>query len=270
MEKSSLIETKPSSSSCSSSYNSSATILSCECQKVQIATAFLPIDRVECCCCDCRLAVRWCHETLGGPAARRPDIVDLLYFPNALRILQPDDDIEQGGVDSVLALLRVYMIQKGYNTRRVVATCCGTPMLGDHPNYRRRKFVSFQPPACLRIQKQKNDLDEDQKTNKKVELEPSNVSTDEQLYLPPQRRIFMQDLSAKQKESIPAFMPPSDASKTAIYPPSLQRLPAERYTTAQTLIEHLAETLYMMDSDYQGKQPKCNREHPPKPSHEGK
>ena len=229
-----------------------AAILSCACSKVQIAMAYPPVDRVECCCCDCRLAIQWCHETLGGPDPRRPEIADLLYFPNALNVLSLPTD---AGDDSTPPL-QVCMIQTGYKTRRVVVTCCGTALLGDHPNYRRRKFVTFQPPARLRL------LSQD------IESVPSEEGTTMTLQgLPAQRRIFTHDLSLEEQKSSPPFLPPPNAAQCSIYPPPVTLPP--HYISAQTLMDSLGEISYMMDADFQGRPTSWNKKNPDKPTHQG-
>ena len=83
------------------------------------------------------------------------EYVELAYFANCLKV-------EQGG-----EYLDVFMIKEGYSTKRIVASCCGTAMMGDHPFYKEEKFVTYCPPA-------------------KMELK--NCES-----MPPQRRIFEAD-----------------------------------------------------------------------------
>lgn len=173
--------------------------------------------------------MQWCHTTLGGGPSGDDMFADLVYFPNALRVLSPNDNDDK-------PRLQVYMIQKGYNARRVVATCCGTLLLGDHPNYQKRKLVTCIPPGRL--------------------LE----STFE--LLPPQRRIFTQDLSEEEQNAIADFNAPPNAIVSSVHPEPPELLPAG-YMTAQTLMDDLlgGEIYYMMPAGYKGKPTSYNKKY---------
>jgi hypothetical protein len=75
-----------------------------------------------------------CTENGGPPCPPAPD---LLYFPNRLQVVQ--------GVEN----LRCFTLLEGYPTRRVVATCCWTALLGDHPSYDSVRLVTYPNPAIF-------------------------------------------------------------------------------------------------------------------------
>ena len=208
-----------------------AATLSCVCNQTKISIASAPIRRVECCCMDCRKGVAWCHTAKGGPEPPHPFLVaDLVYFPNLLK------------VECGREYLKAYLIQQNYNTRRVVATCCWTVLLGDHPAYQQERFVTYPPPAVL------------------------SLASGVQLF-PPTRRIFTQDLTPEELESLP---PLTDTTASSPFPPSpdLKDLQSKfpDYETAQSLIDSFNPILYM-DSNYQGKPTAWNQQFPSGPYH---
>lgn len=192
------------------------TTLECQCKQVIISLPGPPINRLECCCVDCKFGVEWCQKKLKGPALETT-YVDLAYWPNCLQV-------EEGGEH-----MEVFKIKAGYVTSRVIATCCGTAMLGDHPYYQQQKIVAYVPPA--------------QATVKHCEM------------MPAQRRIFEGDATG---EIAPFQAPdkPAEAVKTDL---NKWRSKHPRYTNIQRLMGSIGPLQYM-DPSYEGKEPEYNRQ----------
>ncbi|KAJ1434714.1 hypothetical protein B484DRAFT_282711 [Ochromonadaceae sp. CCMP2298] len=110
--------------------------LSCVCGETSIHLPGKPVLRYECCCCDCRRGLAVCQER-GG--AKPPLVPDLLYFPNRLQVISGKDH------------LRCFTLLKGYPTRRVVAVCCWTALLADHPSYESVRLVTYPIPAVITL-----------------------------------------------------------------------------------------------------------------------
>lgn len=269
-----------------------AATLSCHCQKVQLAFPSHPVSFLECCCCDCRRAVDWCAEQLQK---RRPQqesakvtpsttprclAVPLLYFPNRLRVVQGASH------------LQLYMLRPGYNTRRWVATCCWTPLVGDHPAYQRRRLVSYV----------QGDTSKDHcHPLSQVALWAADGTV---LHLPPPaRRIFTDDLTAQELESLDPLpknsdirepptsqprneatnsalrLPPATVAKTIVTDASLQSLDQEfpDYASLQLLVQDFPLQYMLRDDEAEClssptttcKLPHWNRLNPRLPSHEG-
>lgn len=190
--------------------------LCCNCGEVVISTALPPTYRTECCCVDCRKALKWC-ESRGG--RNPPPLVDLLYFPNALKVDRGRDR------------LCCYLLKKGYDTRRVVATCCWTSLVADHPSYKGKVFNLCNWRASLALADQKA--------------------------LPPVfRRLFQSDMTAEELAALPPESPPpikpvkkrtDSKAKTS----HLLCLQGGRFITIQNLIDSLGN-IEFMDSQYEG------------------
>ena len=116
------------------SMDTTLTRLSCVCGETSLYLPGRSVLRYQCCCCDCRRGLAVCTENGGPPYPPAPD---LLYFPNRLQVLQ--------GVDH----LRCFTLLDGYPTRRIVATCCWTALLGDHPSYDSVRLVTYPNPAIF-------------------------------------------------------------------------------------------------------------------------
>lgn len=190
--------------------------LTCTCGEVVLSLAGPPLNRLECCCMDCKKALHWCHSTLRGPELTTA-YVDLVYYPNCFQI-------EQGG-----EFLDVYMIKEGYSTKRIVATCCGTALMGDHPFYQGAKFVTYKPAQL-----------------KNCEL------------MRAQRRIFEADNTPDEKATIPKFIRPPKLDD--IEQPDLNAWKSKHphYTTIQGLIRTIGPVQYM-DPEFDGKEPQWNK-----------
>ncbi|WP_394763806.1 GFA family protein [Phenylobacterium sp.] len=92
-----------------------ATHLCCTCGKVEIETVGTPIISAACCCNSCRTAAARLHaesQILGPFGETRFE----LYRKDRVRFLR--------GVDQ----LQDFHLQAGAKTRRVIATCCNTPI----------------------------------------------------------------------------------------------------------------------------------------------
>jgi hypothetical protein len=205
------------------------TTLTCKCQKVEISIAAPPVNRLECCCRDCRKGLAWCASK-GGPPP--PPVPDLVYFPNAIR------------VDMGMKHLKCYLIKQAYNTRRVVAQCCWTCLVADHPSYRGTRIVSYNYTT---ISNNNNFTRNDD---------------GETLLLPVQRRIFQNDMSPEELALLPLFSPPPVSSaKEVMTKEELDVLLLwsnknniagnTTFDTIQTLIDSLGKIQYM-DADYDG------------------
>jgi hypothetical protein len=104
---------------------------------VAITFPLRPVQRFECCCVDCRKGLAVCAAQRGEPP---PALPDLVYFPNAF------------AVASGAGKLRCFTLKQGYPTKRVVASCCHTPLLADHPAYGGLRVVAYRnAPASLRM-----------------------------------------------------------------------------------------------------------------------
>lgn len=206
--------------------------ISCDCRQVKIAIRSEPVTRYECCCMDCRKGLQWCTEQ-GGPIPNHAYIADLAYFPNHLKVMSGKD------------MLRTYLIKKQYNTQRVVATCCWTPLVGDHPSYRQNIFVTYLSSARLGLKS----------------VGESGDTQEEYVLPPPQRRLFTEDLTVEEQASLPPFEPP-----TVSFPshPS-QTTTRDDYETLQSLVKSLGP-IQFMDPEYQGKPTKWNQLYPPPPN----
>ena len=88
-------------------------LVACNCEKVKLKfTVAQPRFRVECCCVDCNDAHRWA-ESKGGPKdSGMGRGADLWYFENDLQVLSGNEHIA------------FFVLDDGYATTRLVATCC--------------------------------------------------------------------------------------------------------------------------------------------------
>lgn len=212
--------------------------LSCCCQQTKISFAALPIKRLECCCVDCRKGIDWCIEQQQKQQQQNTQstvtssvISDLVYFPNLLQVTTGKE------------LLKAYKIKENYNTLRIVATCCWTPLLGDHPFYQQQYFVTYHPTSNLTIGRH-----------------------DTMKTLPPaSRRIFVDDLTPSEMTLLPPFdLDKQQSSSSSSFPssPDLQELQNQYpdYESLQSLIESLDEGhIHYMDPSYQGPPTEWNK-----------
>lgn len=96
--------------------------VSCVCGKASITlTNPSPRKCVECCCCDCHLALVWCHEQ-GGPRPPSPPLA-LLYFDNDISAVRGEEH------------LIVVKLRKNGASERLVAACCYTTLAVSHWAY---------------------------------------------------------------------------------------------------------------------------------------
>jgi hypothetical protein len=208
--------------------------LSCVCRTAMISLAALPIERVQCCCLDCRKGIDWCAEQGGPPGST--SLADLVYVPNSLCVVSGRERLVP------------YMIKEGYNTVRVVATCCWTPLLGDHPLYQQKRFVVYHPTLTLH-----------------------DAAQAKLVLPPPTRRLFEGDLTPQELELLPPLsmfqqkqqqqLQLQQNTLTSAPPSYLHHLVGgkKHYETIQSLIESLGVVQYM-DPEYDnGKQTKWNR-----------
>lgn len=98
--------------------------ISCTCGKVGLEVSGTPIISSECCCNSCRAAGKNLEQLQGAPK-----IVNsygatrfMLYRKDKIRFLSGHD------------LLAEYRLKPDASTRRVVATCCNTPVFLEFEN----------------------------------------------------------------------------------------------------------------------------------------
>eukprot|EP00470_Lotharella_oceanica_P003568 CAMPEP_0170172460 /NCGR_PEP_ID=MMETSP0040_2-20121228/5690_1 /TAXON_ID=641309 /ORGANISM="Lotharella oceanica, Strain CCMP622" /LENGTH=293 /DNA_ID=CAMNT_0010413119 /DNA_START=174 /DNA_END=1055 /DNA_ORIENTATION=+ len=143
--------------------------LRCVCNKVRIHFPMVPFKRLQCCCCDCRKGIAFSASRGGKQGPVAPDLV---YFLNAMK------------VESGFEFLRCFLIQKGYNTRRVYATCCWTALLGDHPAYQGICVVTYNDPTIIELD------------DTKAALRPFD------------NRIFEKDMTKEELAKVTPYAPP--------------------------------------------------------------
>jgi hypothetical protein len=97
---------------------SAVTNLSCRCGKVHIEAIGAPILCAECCCTSCRQAAAKFRSLPHSPETLTPDggIAYVLQRKDRVRIV------------SGLEHLREFRLSADSSTRRVIATCCNTPI----------------------------------------------------------------------------------------------------------------------------------------------
>ena len=120
-----------------------AASLVCDCGAVRVSLALAAVHRNQCCCVDCRKGIRFCTEQGGAPVRSETGVddppADLLYFPNAVKVVSGSEH------------LKCFVIKSGFCTKRVIASCCWTALLGAHPNYRGIVCVTYPGHATLHL-----------------------------------------------------------------------------------------------------------------------
>lgn len=199
----------------------------CQCNQVRISIPFPPVRRLECCCCDCRKSLKLFADQ-GGPTPE--PLADVVYFPNALR------------VDSGMEHLRSFLVREGSNTRRIVAECCWTCVLCDHPSYDGIRFATYNRPAFVHL----------------GDMGPLR---------PPDGRIFQQDMTQEELATLPPEPrgTPDRGKKEATVGAkaaldTLSTVEGE-FITIQTLLQSI-EHLETMDPQHDGPEPFWNRMQP--------
>jgi hypothetical protein len=117
----------------------------CRCGQVLIEITAAPIVSAICCCESCQAAGRAIEQTPGAPAVVRPDggTEYCLYRKDRLRVLAGGEHLQER------------RLTPASPTRRVVASCCATPMFLDFTKghwvsvYRDR--APGAPPLEMRI-----------------------------------------------------------------------------------------------------------------------
>jgi hypothetical protein len=101
--------------------SSSPVTASCRCGQVRFAVSGAPIMHVACYCTSCRTAGRGFEQTLGSPPVVTDDGgTDLVLY-------RKDRFVQTAGA----GLLSEHRLKPDSPTRRMVATCCNTPVLLD-------------------------------------------------------------------------------------------------------------------------------------------
>ena len=115
--------------------NSNLMTAFCRCGQVAFAIRGAPILHVACYCNSCRTAGRGFEETLGA----RPIVAD--DGGTDLVLYRKDRVLPTAGADR----LREHRLKPESPTRRLIATCCNTPMLLD---FTKGHWLSFYR-GCL-------------------------------------------------------------------------------------------------------------------------
>eukprot|EP00811_Abedinium_folium_P005837 NODE_15370_length_1053_cov_8.800216.p2 GENE.NODE_15370_length_1053_cov_8.800216~~NODE_15370_length_1053_cov_8.800216.p2 ORF type:complete len:181 (-),score=32.14 NODE_15370_length_1053_cov_8.800216:392-934(-) len=106
--------------------------ISCKCLKVEITVTYdEPTYCLECACEDCFQAAAWA-EGQGGPKAPRDEVLLAAFYPNDLTVEKGQQYLQSymQRADSA------WILGKGVNgSVRVVATCCYSTLIVDHPFY---------------------------------------------------------------------------------------------------------------------------------------
>ena len=101
-----------------------ATELSCACGQVRLEVEGTPIVTVECCCNSCRAAGARFQALPSAPSILSPNGCTrfVLYRKDRVRFVQGS------------ANLKEFRLKPESKTRRVVATCCNTPVFAEFQN----------------------------------------------------------------------------------------------------------------------------------------
>jgi hypothetical protein len=96
-------------------------VAACECGRSAIEIAGAPIVSAVCCCESCRTAGRQFEQAPGAPSVVRPDggVEYCCYRKDRVRVARGGEHLEER------------RLTPASPTRRVVATCCNTPMFLD-------------------------------------------------------------------------------------------------------------------------------------------
>ena len=122
----------------------------------------------ECACNDCYQHMKWCRA-VGGPDV--PPIPHGGYWDNDIQLDRGEEN------------LMVVMLRESGRSRRLVAKCCYSTLIIDHPGYKQLSFLLFEN-AC--------------KIPWDNETDPPSVTR------PPSDRIFMWDWYGSRGE-LPEF-----------------------------------------------------------------
>jgi len=227
--------------------------LKCKCGTVAIHLRLPPVLRYECCCVDCRKGLATCAVLRREPP---PALSDNVFFPNALTVV------------SGTAKLRCLVIKRHYPTRRVVASCCDTPLLADHPAYAGKRLAAYNnAPAVLRTLAAGSPQEESAAALRPVDA-----------------RIYQDDMTAAELAALPAATcdaptGPDEhqrlwADSTAAAEAALQRLAATSAAVAATApatvtVQELIDSIGSVgvsDPDHGGPTPRWLRSNPPGPT----
>jgi hypothetical protein len=97
-------------------------VASCRCGQTAIEASGKPIASVSCYCRSCQEAGRLLEALPGAPVLRDPDggTRCLVFRKDRVRMAKGADRLQE------------HRLKSDSPTRRVVATCCNTPMFGDY------------------------------------------------------------------------------------------------------------------------------------------
>jgi hypothetical protein len=168
-------------------------------------------------------------------------------------------------VDRGLGLLKCFLIKEGYNTRRIVASCCWTCLLGDHPSYDGLRFVVYNDSSIVQIIHESSSSED--------------ASAEEQPHrplLPASRRIFESDLTPEERATLSSFLVPDDIGNirsssgggeaaVIIAKASDDDDEESKYITVQTLMDMMIGKIEFMNPMFEGTEPRWNALHPDAP-----
>ena len=123
-----------------------STSLTCACGQVQLQLVGAPIMRVECCCESCRKAALLFESLPGAPKLQTAH--DTTPF-----VMYRKDRVQ---ISAGQANLREHRLKPESPSRRIVATCCNTPLFLDFTSGHWLSFYSTRfapdalPPLLLR------------------------------------------------------------------------------------------------------------------------
>jgi hypothetical protein len=98
--------------------------LHCACGQVQLMAEGAPIINVECCCTSCRSAGGRLQTLPGAPQIVEPNGATSFVLYRKDRV-----QFRKG-----LSLLKEFRLTPKSKTRRIVATCCNTPLFAEFQN----------------------------------------------------------------------------------------------------------------------------------------
>lgn len=181
----------------------------------------------ECGCIDCYQHMQWCYF-MDGPEV--PPILPGGYWDN-------DVSIERGENNMIVVMLR-----KNGSSKRMVAKCCYSTLIIDHPGYKKLQFLLFEN-AC-RIPWDN-------------EIDPPSVTR------PPTDRIFMKDWDDSRGE-LPDFLGDQSRIDLGCCPPftekkNRQSIDNPRGETCQSIFQKLP--WYTLEIE-EGRIPKNDRDWP--------
>uniref|UniRef100_A0A7S4PHH6 Uncharacterized protein n=1 Tax=Paramoeba aestuarina TaxID=180227 RepID=A0A7S4PHH6_9EUKA len=120
--------------------------LSCRCGTTCFTfSAPSPRHSLECLCCDCLQKMEWANKKakelgLSPAPGPLPEVPELRYFENVIEKVEGKENI------------KLFLLREDGRSKFVVACCCYTAMLVDHPFYL-QNVVMVLPSTVVKSQK---------------------------------------------------------------------------------------------------------------------